>query len=445
MPQSTQKASFVVSCTVSPEKTLLAVEFHDFTFTFHAQWLYDAKCDDGPSRTAADAFCQQSNQAKIKSADVLGKDLLSKVVVTWDLGDKVSHFPVAWLRVMGDLVARIDSLSSSNGDKSLEEPQDSILRTLDIPEFSFKDIFHPTSEPDTGTMTKTRVFEHLLHPSASGLIKIVDLPEPDVEAEKNKTGTIVTMVLKELFGSVFHHPVRGSDKTFNVSSHHQDDVQRAAGLPNYDTSQVLLPHVDHAHYIHPIRVQGWYILEGESENTFVSTRAVIETMHKEEPGLVALLESSPMTVGRVAPYYNPPMLQATVDTVITTLPGFPSAIKRVRWHPHLAGSLVTPFEDYTEANKAHRKFQQIMRRETHQLKLQLRPGDLYLWDNFRILHGRESVGKVPRTGVGQTVPEQVVEDQHRALHMKVVAKYIEERWLVHLPMAQLCHLAKLMT
>jgi trimethyllysine dioxygenase len=95
MPQSTQKASFVVSCTVSPEKTLLTVEFHDFTFTFHAQWLYDAKCDDGPSRTAADAFCQQSNQAKIKSAVVLGKGLLSKVVVTWNLGDKVSRSPVA--------------------------------------------------------------------------------------------------------------------------------------------------------------------------------------------------------------------------------------------------------------------------------------------------------------------------------------------------------------
>jgi trimethyllysine dioxygenase len=347
---------------------------------------------------------------------------------------------------MGDLIARIDSLSSSNGDKTLKEPQESILRTLDIPEFSFKDIFHPTSEPDTGTMLKIRVFEHLLHPSTSGLIKIVvDLPEPDVEVEKNKTGTIVTRVLKELLGSVFHHPIRGSDKTSNVSFHHQEDVQRIAGLPNHDTSQVLLPHVDHAYYIHPIRVQGWYILEGESENTFVSTRAVNETMHKEEPGLVALLESSPMTVGRVAPYYNPPMLQATVDTVITTLPGFPSAIKRVRWHPHLAGSLVIPVEDYTEANKAHRKFQQIMRRETHQLKLQLRPGDLYLWDILRILDGRESGGKVPRTGVGQTVPEQVVEDQHRALHMKVVAKHIEERWLVHLPMAQLCHPAKLLT
>ena len=75
-------------------------------------------------------------------------------------------------------------------------------------------------------------------------------------------------------------------------------------------------------------------------------------------------------------------------------------VKRVRWHPHLSGSLMTSFDRYDIARLAHQKFEEVMRRDTHQLKVCLQPGDLYIWNNFTILHGRERVLKVPRTGVG---------------------------------------------
>ena len=85
-----------------------------------------------------------------------------------------------------------------------------------------------------------------------------------------------------------------------------------------------------------------------------------------------------------------------------------------------------------------------MRRDTHQLKLVLKPGDLYVWDNFRLLHGREKVLTTPRTGVGQTVPEQVVHDRWRALSTKALREYVGDEWLVHLPMPQLKEMARIM-
>lgn len=90
------------------------------------------------------------------------------------------------------------------------------------------------------------------------------------------------------------------------------------------------------------------------------------------------------------------------------------------------------------------KFQEIVRRDTHQLKLVFKPGDIYVWDNFRLLHGRERVLEDPRTVVGQTVPEQVVQDRYRALLVDRLKEYVDEKWLVHVPMKQLREMLRLL-
>ncbi|CAF9912343.1 hypothetical protein IMSHALPRED_000289 [Imshaugia aleurites] len=112
-------------------------------------------------------------------------------------------------------------------------------------------------------------------------------------------------------------------------------------------------------------------------------------------------------------------------------------VKRIRWHSNLTGSLLSPYDEYKGARLAHQKFQEILRRNTHQLKMMLKPGDLYIWDNFRLLHRREKLLEVPRTGVGQTVPEHVVHDRYRALSTKRLGGLVDEKWLFHMPMPQL--------
>ena len=421
-------------CEISSGNDLLTVQFSESEiFTFHAQWLSDAKCDDGPSRSAANAFCERMPTASIEATHINHRGPKSTLTIGWRDGS-ISELPVVWLRAMAPLVAKASIIEDPPLAKGW------LAQSLTIPHVAYGDIFSESFEQSTATVV--RIIDELLDRSSAGIIKVVGLPAPDVASEREKKNTLVTKVLKQIFGSVFVHPRRGADRTFNVASHHEEDVKRAVGLPNYDTTAVLLPHVDHAHYENPIQVQGWYGLEGESENTFVSSLATLRTLKEESPHLFEHLCQAPLAFGRVVHYYNPPLYQATTDAVVTMYPGT-RQVKRVRWHPHLSGSLLAPFDRYDIARQAHQKFHEIMRRETHQVKVCLQPGDLYIWNNFTILHGRERVFKVPRTGVGQTVPEQVVMDKYRALKIEQLRNFIEEKWLVHVPTGQLQDLVKL--
>ena len=427
-------SDLLLSCKKCTHGNKVTVEFPDSTYVFHAQWLHDARCDNGAARNAVTAICQQPmSTVHVDEVHLSGHGNNMVLFVAWDDG-QTSEFPGPWLRVMAPLVARHDG-----PEKAAAAPTGKgwLVDTLVIPEISYHDVVQaaPVSDKPNNDLA-IEILDKLLSPSSPGIVKVIDLPEPNIEEERNHKNNINTLVLKSLFGSVFIHPIRGSDQTFNVSSH-SHDAQRAVGLANYDTTQLLLPHSDHAFYDHPIQVQGFYGLEGRSENTWVSVLAAIETFKAESPDLYHYLHEVPMTVGRVSRFYGPPLYQATVDTAITTQPGQPDEVKRIRWHPNLTGSLLAPYEEYKNARLAHRKFQEILCRDTHQLKRVLNPGDLYVWDNFRLLHGRERVLEVPRTGVGQTVPEQIVHDRHRALHVNKLKEHIDERWLVHMPMPQL--------
>ena len=80
----------------------------------------------------------------------------------------------------------------------------------------------------------------------------------------------------------------------------------------------------------------------------------------------------------------------TVDTAVSMVPGTKD-FKRIRWHPNFIGNILGPYDGYLEARRAQQKFLEIMRRPTHQLSLKLGPGDMFIWDNHRVLHGRERV------------------------------------------------------
>lgn len=60
-----------------------------------------------------------------------------------------------------------------------------------------------------------------------------------------------------------------------------------------------------------------------------------------------------------------------------------------------------------------------------------------------MLHGREKVYTIPRTGVGQTASGQVVHDRYRALVIELLKGRINEQWLVDLPMHQLREMLRL--
>ena len=444
-PKSGPRSSsdMLLSCNKCTHGNKVTVVFPDATFTFHAQWLHDARCDRGAARNAATAICQQPiSSVHVEEVKLSGEGPGMALDIAWD-DRQTATFPGVWLRVMAPLVGRSEGPRSSHSEEVI--PKGWLVNGLEIPEFSYRDIFPegPKQEERSDHIT-LQVLNELLGESSPGIVKVVDLPEPNVVDERNHKNNINTLVLKRLFGSVFVHPIRGTDQTFNVSSHSKD-AERAVGVANYDTTQLLLPHSDHAFYDTPNQVQGFYGLEGQSENTWVSVLSALATFKEEHPTLYPHLRDTPMTVGRVSRFYGQPLYQATVDTPITPQPGYPDQIKRVRWHPNLTGALLAPYDEYEPARQAHQRFQEILRRDSHQLTLVLWPGDLYIWNNFRLLHGRERVVEDPRTGVGQTVPEQVVHDRYRALHVELLKQHVDEGWLVHMPMLQLREMLRLLS
>jgi trimethyllysine dioxygenase len=429
----------ITSCSISSGKDTLAVSFYDATFIFHAQWLHDARCDRGPSRDAANVFCQQLKVAYIQGARIFGSGIKTTLDVSWDDRGS-SRFPAVWLRLLAPLVAKCPQPTALNGPTI---PKGWLANTLAIPEISYQNISGEHLSNEEFLATKAWILDTLLLDSAPGIIKITDLPEVDVYSESSQKNNLVTQILKRLFGSVFQHSMRGPDETFKIASHYHESAKRAVELPNYDTSEILLPHADHSHYDNPVRVQGFHAIEGTSENTFVHGFTALATLRDEDPDSYDALCAAPMVLGRVAQFYSPSLFQTTVDTAVRKKPGFPEQVKCVRWHPHLTGYLLSPFEEFDRARRAHCKFQEIMCRDSHMLRLVFRPGDLYVWDNFRILHGREKIFDVPRTAVGQTVIEQVVSDQYREVKMAWLKEFIDEHWLVQTPLGQLDNLVGL--
>jgi alpha-ketoglutarate-dependent taurine dioxygenase len=321
-------------------------------------------------------------------------------------------------------------------------PKGWLANDLHIPEISYEAIMSPNLSEQKFLNVKTNIIDTVLLEDSPGIIKIIDLPPVDTIQENSQKENLVTKILQRIFGNVFQHSKRGPDETFKVASEYLGHGQRAAELPGYNTNEVLLPHTDHAHYENPVRVQGFHAVQGVSENTFVHAFAALATLRQEDEDLYNALCESPMILGRVASFYNPPFAQATVDTAVRLAIG-QSHVKRVRWHPHATGYLLSPFECYERARKAHCKFQEIIRRPSHSVTVLFRPGDLYVWDNFRILHGREKVIERPRLALGQTVIEQVVSDEHRAVRLDWLKDFIDYNWLVQTPSAQLDSLTQM--
>ena len=434
------KPSNLITCVRTSRKgESVTVEFHDATFTFHAQWLHDAQVDNGPAKQATEVYSLKPLAAQIRKICIAGHGARTTLDVTWSDG-QTSRFPATWLRVYAPVVAKHHGMDAI---QDLDTPKGWLVNTLTIPEIAYTEIFPENSTSEMSQKTAAWIYDILLHESGPGIVKVVGLPDPIVEDERNGKNALVTQILRQLFGSVFVHPRRGPDLTFNIASHHEKDVKKGNMLPNYNTSQALLPHADQSHYLHPTRVQALYNLEGESENTFVSCPAALETLREETPHLFEHLCTAPMALGRVAHWYKPSLYQATIDTAVSMQPGFPNRVKRFRWHPHLMGSLLSPHDEFPEARAAHRKFQEIMRRDTHEFRVFYKPGDLYMWDNFRVLHGRERVLKQPRTSVGQSVSEQVAADRYREFKLTKLMRYLDEKWLIHMPQSQLHDLENL--
>ena len=159
---------------------MVTVQFPDGTWVFHAQWLYDARCNEGPTRNAATAFCSRGNAVQVTDVSISDQSLSAHLKLTWNDGTK-SSFPVAWLKVMAPVVAK-----SQDSKVEQDKPRQRGWTTssLRIPEIPYNHLFAGDQEKEADDATKLRVISMLLHKTSAGIVKITGLPAPNVKEEE---------------------------------------------------------------------------------------------------------------------------------------------------------------------------------------------------------------------------------------------------------------------
>ncbi|KAF1998126.1 hypothetical protein P154DRAFT_263205 [Amniculicola lignicola CBS 123094] len=299
------------------------------TYVFHSQWLKDACFENESSRDAASVYVHRQEPIVITSAKVQGEGSNSRLSVTWKDGS-TNNFPIPWLLALAPLVGKQVNPSPSPTTPKTSIPPGWLAKQVDIQELPYDKLIASDISPAEYASTQNWLLDTLLSPACPGILKVTNLPPVDPLIESSQKDNLLTVLLKHLFGAVFQHSKRGPDETFKIASYYKDKItSRIEELPNYDVSEILLPHVDHAHYDNPVRVQGLHSIQGESENTFIDGWAVLQTLKDEDPEAYEILGKSPMVLGRVAQFYDPPLFQTTVDTAIRPTPGFPNLPKAV--------------------------------------------------------------------------------------------------------------------
>jgi hypothetical protein len=121
------------------------------------------------------------------------------------------------------------------------------------------------------------------------------------------------------------HPIRCAPTKLSTFLRTATTQQEPSDYPTTTPNKRLLPHTDHAFYSNPIQVLGFYGVEGSTENTSVSTLAVLETQKSESPDLYSQLSRARLAlivvsrVSTVMRYIKAPYPAVNHDTPTATI------------------------------------------------------------------------------------------------------------------------------
>ncbi|ESZ96612.1 hypothetical protein SBOR_2979 [Sclerotinia borealis F-4128] len=462
MPLSPSPKFTLHSVLISHCATKITLKFPDGSWTFRSQWLYDA--DASHTQHIASTLPQnpQTKQytginiqpaqqqdlsltpsgsrslyttataiATLQSANIYGEGVHTVLWVMWSDSRK-SGFPGVWLRVWAGVVGRRegkgrnrDKNGYKNGGKGIRFGDDDLLGVegLEVPAFRWGDIVERAvgevnEVSEVAEEVKMKVLDTLLMRSGAGIIRICDIPGDE---------NLVAKVLKEIFGD----SLAKSEYALEGKAVGKSNDENT----NNNNTRVHLPRTAFSHHIHPPRIAACSAIESESTHTFVSSPAILSTLKEESPHLLPYLSSVPITIGGQTPSLNPLSSSYQLATTpLLTHNKLSLHSHTFRFNPQHTSSLLCSYDEFPKARAAYRKFQSIGRRNSHALKIVMKPGEVCLWDNFRVLHGREY--GVMNAGIcdEEMVGEQEVLDVWRGtMTRRLMEMGMEEKWLVHVP------------
>ncbi len=267
--------------------------------------------------------------------------------VTWPAGGHVSDYPSAWLRencYAGDVAA--ESFSRQLWDASLNDR---------LPDVSHADIAHD----DRALLNWLSTLREW------GVALVRDMPD-DIHAASAVAGRI-GFLRETNFGT-----------EWNVIS-----------MPNPNsnayTDLKLNCHTDLPYWEVPPGYQFLHCLTNEAEggqSVLVDGFRVAEELRKTDPELFDLLIQVPLDF-----HFRDPENDIRYRAPAITL-GPDGSVVEVRFSIAVMGTLDVPGHLMRSVYRAHRRFAELLRDPRFEVRFRLNPGDMMVFDNRRVLHGR---------------------------------------------------------
>lgn len=200
---------------------------------------------------------------------------------------------------------------------------------------------------------------------------------PPQRGELEKFAGSIGPIIENDFGPIFEIIVKPDEKGVSVAN----------------SQKALVPHTDDPYRESPPGIIFFHCLaantDGGGQSIFVDMFSIAKILREQDPEGFALLtryEQSFQT-------QKTGELDITASSPIFSLNSF-GEVKAVRVSNLFAAPFDLPEETVEPFYKAYRKFMQLYMDSQYWFSIGLRPGDLAIFDNYRVLHGRTAINVV---------------------------------------------------
>ena len=300
--------------------------------------------------------------------------------VAWSDGAVPSTFCIQWLRHHSDKLSALASASapqaSSARAASREEPESSssALISQGVPRMQYAEV---ASSPEARLQFLGHVYER-------GICIVGGVPGAEGEVKRfaeRAVGVSVSHTL--LYGDVFD--VRDEPDPMNIAY----------------TSLELKPHQDLAYYESPPGLQLLHCLRFDDgvrggASTFLDVHYAAERLRNDDPAAFATLCRVPATFQKEHMARDFPVLMRYQRPHIAL--NAQGQVAAVFWAPQFEGALCVPTEDVAPYYDAYAAFERVLS-ETPVLRHRMAVGDMVVFNNRTVLHGRDAFDSADGLGV----------------------------------------------
>jgi gamma-butyrobetaine dioxygenase/trimethyllysine dioxygenase len=311
---------------------------------FHLRWLrHNCDVDRHP----------QTGERVVDSAE-LPDDLTASEAtiddgvlrIRWAHDQRVSRFPLAWLRRHAYAI-----------DRAAPPRPPSETRTLEL----------------DGTRSPAATIDDLLarvDRHGAALVRR-EYPTPEAETEL----WIAALEARGLTAIASHFGRIEDLRTDNTTNAHTDQLGYTDAAIGLHTDQPFLDQPPRYQMLHAIRAA-----DHGGDTLLADGAAAFRYLAGHDAEAADLLQRTPVRFHRKQRHFERVVIAPTVTLRDGRL--------RVRASYFTAAPFALPFDRMTAWYRAYDRFVRILRDPAHHFRFQLRPGDVLVYDNHRMLHGR---------------------------------------------------------